>query len=252
MLANIGTAQYLTFALICILALYYFLRLILRPILVNHKTGFAQAVTFIVITWLSLQLMLAYKGFFLASYDMPPRILASIAPWLVVMVMTILMVWNRNYLRELSLTTMTYINVFRLPLELIVFTGLASAGYIPEVMTFHQNNFDILVGISAPIIAYLYFNRRSISWKFLLSWNIVSLLLLINVTFIAILATPYPFQQIGFEQPNIAVLHFPFILLPTLLVPIAYFCHIVSIIKLIRYPENRIETKAKQIGMDSV
>lgn len=247
MISELSALVYATFGLICAGALYFFVRLIFQPL--AGKTRVVWTIGVGMGIWLCAQMILAYRGFYLASFELPPRMLVAIVPWILLYIGLFAFLWRGHYLQKLSLKTMTHIHVFRLPLELIVFTGLASAGYIPNVMTLHETNFDILAGLTAPLIGYLYFTRKNLSWKGLLVWNIVSLLLLVNITFTAVLSFPYPFQQFGFEQPNVAILHFPFILLPTLLVPIAYFCHLASIHHLLYCRERRVNSCQRELTM---
>ena len=68
----------------------------------------------------------------------------------------------------------------------------------------------------------------------ILLWNFIALVLLINIVVNAVLSAPFPFQQFAFDQPNIAVLYFPFVLLPAFIVPIVLFGHLVSIRQLVR------------------
>lgn len=96
-------------------------------------------------------------------------------------------------------------------------------------MTFEGRNFDILSGISAPFIYYFGFIKYKLSNKILLAWNILCLGLLINIVTNAVLSLPYPFQQFAFSQPNIAILYFPFIWLPAVIVPIVLLSHLASI-----------------------
>ncbi|MEM9987092.1 MAG: hypothetical protein AAF804_18515, partial [Bacteroidota bacterium] len=46
---------------------------------------------------------------------------------------------------------------------------------------------------------------------------------------IAILSAPLPFQQLAFEQPNVAVLRFPYVLLPGVVVPLVLLSHLLSL-----------------------
>jgi hypothetical protein len=62
-----------------------------------------------------------------------------------------------------------------------------------------------------------------------LVWNIICIGLLINIVVNGLLSAPSPFQQFGFEQPNVAILHFPFMFLPACIVPIILFSHLASI-----------------------
>jgi hypothetical protein len=77
-------------------------------------------------------------------------------------------------------------------------------------MTFEGTNFDLFSGITAPIVAYLAYRTTKENKKLLLWWNIICLLLLLNVVITAVFAFPSPFQKLAFDQPNIAVLYFPF------------------------------------------
>jgi hypothetical protein len=96
-------------------------------------------------------------------------------------------------------------------------------------MTFEGANFDILSGLSAPLIYYFGFVEKRLGKPVLIAWNIVCILLLLNVVRIAALSLPARFHQFGFEQPNIAVGYFPFLLLPSCLVPLVLFSNLAAI-----------------------
>jgi len=66
----------------------------------------------------------------------------------------------------------------------------------------------------------------------LLVWNCVALILLINIVTVAILSFPSPMQSIALEQPNRAIVYFPFVWLPPVVVPIVFFAHLAAILKL--------------------
>lgn len=48
------------------------------------------------------------------------------------------------------------------------------------------------------------------------------------------LAAPTVVQQFAFDQPNVAILHFPFIALPGCLVPLVALSHLAAIRRLLR------------------
>jgi hypothetical protein len=54
----------------------------------------------------------------------------------------------------------------------------------------------------------------------------------LNIVVNAALSAPVPFQQFAFDQPNIAVLYFPFVWLPGFIVPLVLFAHLAAIQKL--------------------
>ncbi|MBL4624925.1 MAG: hypothetical protein JKY42_07285 [Flavobacteriales bacterium] len=123
-------------------------------------------------------------------------------------------------------------SIIRIPVERVLW-WLFLNSTIPEILTFEGRNFDILAGIMAPIIAYFGFVKGSISNKFLLVWNVLSLMLLLNIVLNAMFSFPTVFQQFAFDQPNLGILYFPFFWLPSFIVPVVFFTHFVSIRQLL-------------------
>jgi hypothetical protein len=68
--------------------------------------------------------------------------------------------------------------------------------------------------------------------KLMIAWNLISLGLLINIVAIAIVSMPSPLRIFHNEPANTIVAEFPFIFLPTFLVPLAYGLHFLSLRKL--------------------
>jgi hypothetical protein len=60
----------------------------------------------------------------------------------------------------------------------------------------------------------------------LIVWNSLGVLSLLNAVARAMLSAPFRFQQFAFDQPTIAILYFPFVLLPAFIVPAALVCHL--------------------------
>ena len=135
------------------------------------------------------------------------------------------------------------VHVLRVPVELGLYQ-LYLQKQIPVLMTFAGWNFDILTGISAFILLlYILYSKTRISTRFFLAWNIMGLLFLFIIVIIAILSAPLPVQQFAFDQPNIAVLSFPYCLLPFGIVPMVVMSHVLLIDLWKRWNEN-LETKS--------
>jgi len=94
---------------------------------------------------------------------------------------------------------------------------------------------DILAGITAPIVGFFGVSKSKMGKTSLLVWNFVCLGLLLNIVINAILSAPSPFQQFGFDQPNVAILNFPFSWLPAFIVPLVLFAHLAAIRKLFNH-----------------
>lgn len=181
--------------------------------------------------WIALQTYLSVSGFYQDFSGIPPKVLLSFPPTLIVIIAVFMTKKGRTFIQGINLRTITYMSAIRIPVE-IVLTILFHHGVISIWQTLEGSNFDILSGITAPLFAYMVFDKKSWSKKILIIWNIICLLLLLNVVVTSILATPFPLQQISFDQPNIAIAYFPFVLLPSVVVPIVIFSHLVSIVRL--------------------
>ncbi|ASS48460.1 MAG: hypothetical protein A3D31_08135 [Candidatus Fluviicola riflensis] len=187
---------------------------------------------FIAISWTILQSVLGLSGIYQDTQTIPPKlVLFGVFPTLVFIATAFLTVKGRKFIDSINLQTLTYFHSIRIPVE-ITLALLFYQGVVSVYMTFEGTNFDLFSGITAPIVGYLAFRTTGENKKFLLVWNIICLLLLLNVVITAIFAFPSPFQKLAFDQPNSAVLYFPFNLLPTVIVPMVLFGHLVAIRRL--------------------
>jgi len=194
---------------------------------------------FLIPFWLFFQTVLAVGGFYLTTDSLPPRLpLFGIFPALLLIITLFIFAWE-NFISRLPIKILTILHVIRIPVELVLL-WLFQAGQIPQLMTFEGRNYDILSGLTAPLIYWLAFRDGKINRLILKVWNVFALGLLINIVVTAVLSFPFPFQQLAFEQPNRAVLYFPFVWLPSVIVPIVLFCHLASLWQL--FSKDSIKT----------
>lgn len=178
--------------------------------------------------WLALHGMVALAGFYAVVGTLPPRPLLLLLPSLLVIGGLFGTGAGRRFLSGLRPDRLLLVHVVRVPVELGLL-GLYLHGGLPRLMTFEGRNWDILAGLSAPLVYYLVFRRRSWGRGALLGWNLLGLGLLLNIVVSAVLAMPTPWQRWGFEQPNVALLHFPFVWLPGCIVPLVLLAHLTAI-----------------------
>jgi hypothetical protein len=190
-------------------------------------------VLIISICWLAIQGVVGLTGFYTVTHTLPPRLICLIGPPLLLILLLILTSKGRNFMYRLDAKKLTYLHTIRFPVELVLFL-LYTDGFVPGIMTFEGRNFDIITGITAPLVAYWGYTRKKISRPALIGWNLVGLGLLFNIVIHAILAAPTSFQQFAFTQPNVGILYFPFIWLPSFVVPVVLLSHISSLLQLIR------------------
>lgn len=196
-----------------------------------------QILNFLLPFWLIFQAVFGIGGFYQATQAFPPRLpLFGLIPALLAII-SLFIFAHKNFISRLPLKTLTWIHVVRVPVE-IVLLWLFQAGQVPQLMTFEGRNFDVLSGLTAPLIAWLAFRGGKTNRILLIVWNTVALLLLLNILVNALLSIPSPVQTFAFDQPNLAILYFPFIWLPTVVVPIVLFSHLVSFWQLLRSHSN--------------
>jgi len=194
---------------------------------------YSKLVIVVAITWTILQSILGIKGFYTNWEASPPRFPMLIVPPALFIIILFLNRKGRSFIDNLNLETLTILHAIRIPVEISLYY-LFIAKLIPRSMTFEGSNFDLLSGISAPFVYYFAFLVKKMDWKALLVWNIFCLGLLLNVVITAILSAKTPFQQFAFDQPNIGVTYFPFVLLPAVVVPIVLISHLAGIMQIIK------------------
>ena len=193
----------------------------------------SKTVLFILAGWMILQTVISVQGFYTVTTTLPPRFALTIVPPFVFIVLLFVTRKGRQFIASSNIKSLTLLHTVRIPVE-IVLLGLFIYKTIPEIMTFEGRNFDILSGLSAPVIYYFMFVRRKLPAALFLLWNILCIGLLVNIVVTAVLAAPFPFQQLAFEQPNIAVLYFPFVWLPAVIIPLVLLSHLASMYQVIK------------------
>ncbi len=183
------------------------------------------------VVWLIVQATLAYSGFFQDFDALPPRTFAF-GPMPFFVLTFVYLFAFRKFLGAMPLRTLTIVHIIRIPIEFVLL-WLSQYGQVPVEMSFEGRNLDMLSGITAPVVYFLAFRNGQVNRPLLIGWNIAALALLTNIVTIAVLAFPWEFQMVGFDQPNVAVTYFPYVWLPAVVVPIVFFCHIASLYQLL-------------------
>lgn len=232
MLENLPIYISIVFALTTVVTLLLFILTIRKS---NSETvqGSANVILVSMLLWLALQAILALMGIYRTDTNLfPPKImLLGVFPTFLTIILLFATSKGKKFIDSLPLKDLTYLNIVRVPVEIVLFWLFLNKA-IPELMTFSGRNFDILAGVSAPFIAYWGLTKTKLSRKIILAWNFICLGLLLNIVVNATLSAPFPIQKFAFDQPNIAILYFPFCWLPTFIVPIVLFGHFASIRKL--------------------
>jgi hypothetical protein len=178
--------------------------------------------------WLALIVALAERGFFEDFRSLPPHMLLAIGPPLLALLALVFSPRCRPMLDALPRAWPIGAQSFRIAVEIVLWR-LAVAGVAPEIMTFTGRNVDILVGLSAPAVAYFCFVRRTWPARVAVWWNWAGIVILLNVVVHAQLSAPTLFRMFETDPPPTFIGETPYIWLPAFLVPVAWLLHAVSL-----------------------
>jgi len=191
----------------------------------NYSSNQKMFVGLGVAIWIGYLVILAQTEV-LKSFNMPPRI-----PALVVMpiILVIIILVNRNFMRATLENTPPHIPIamqsFRIFVELLIFATYLK-GIFPQRATFEGLNFDILVGISAIFVSIAAY-KGAINNRGILIWNFISMGVL-TVTVYSFISTYY-FTDFVTTGGGFKFVEFPYLLLASVLLPVAIFLHAFSI-----------------------
>jgi hypothetical protein len=228
---TIAQLGFLTLSLICIFLIVKGIQFGIKK--GNYSSTWISKFVIIITLWILLVSILSLVGisqkfelfpFNIAPFLLPPLILSI---WLSFFYKPF-----HEFLKQIPHSWILYLQFFRVPVEIFLWM-LYENNSIPIQMTFEGRNLDILTGLTAPLAVWLFIKEgKEHKWA-LVIWNLLGIGLLINIVGTAILSMPTPFRVFMNEPANVIVTHFPFIFLPTILVPLAYYLHFFSLKKLL-------------------
>lgn len=200
----------------------------------------ARRVAIALALWLGATGALAASGV-LARFDArPPRLFLVVVPSLL---LPLWLTFSGVTGRLLAVTPPAWLvgaQAFRVGVEGLLWL-LALHGALAPELTFHGRNVDIVTGLTAPLVAWACFGGRRWRPRLAIAWNVLGLILVLNVVTVGMLSAPTPFRRIVTTPPNTIVVRFPTVWLVSLLVPLAFTLHGLSLRQLLRGTAPRPE-----------
>lgn len=199
---------------------------------IDEPGSFIFRTMLLITIWLAYIFTLCFAGIF-SDFSLPPRIpLMLVLPFLVFLIYFFTQARFRPLIRAVPAHWPVYFQSFRIAVELLIFIAFTK-GIVPRMVTYEGYNFDILAGLSAPIIGYLIARGIRGSRTILFIWNILGLLLLVNVVIIFNTVAYFP-QLWGATSSLIKPAYgmLPIALLAGVLMPAAVFMHILSLVRM--------------------
>jgi len=226
---------YIALSIICVALIYGGLQSALAKSKFTPQKQKRIARQFIlgVLGWALLVSFLAWIQFFAEFSAIPPRfIIVLLVPLLTILGLTIFSSDLAEILRHVPPAHLVYIQSFRIVVELLIWL-LFLQDLLPIQMTFEGYNFDVLTGLTAPIVAYFCFVKKQWPRWVAIAWNFTGLVLVFTIITISVFSFPTPFRYFMNEPANRIVAQFPFVWLPAILVTIAYSMHFFSLKQLL-------------------
>jgi hypothetical protein len=177
-----------------------------------------------VLVWLAVTGLAGWLGLARDFQRVPPPMFVLLLAAVVLAVVTAMSRVGSRLVAEAGIVWLIGVQAFRVAVEVFLDWG-HRVDLVPVQMTFEGRNWDIVSGVSAAAVAWLAAKRQAPRWLVLL-WNCVGLALLLNIVVIAVLSMPTPLRRFHNEPVNSFIAYFPYIWLPTFLVQLAFFGHL--------------------------
>jgi hypothetical protein len=180
----------------------------------------------VLVGWLIYDGILGYSGGVAGSLFGIPGIVALVAPVFVfAAVVLVISPVGRYVALRISLPLLIALQTFRVGVELTLHK-LWEVGAVPHLLTLPGGNVEMLIGLSAPAIAWLSL-KGPIGRRLAVGWGVLGLLSLFNVS--ARAALTGPLHLIHSEVPNLALGMFPFSFIPGFMAPLAVMLHVFAL-----------------------
>ena len=195
--------------------------------------------------WLAILAFLALTGFFYRFDRFPPPVFLALVLPVILIVLLMFSKLVGVILKAIPESWLIYVQTFRILMEVFLWMGFLG-GFVPIQMTFEWLNFDIIVGLTAPMAGFVFFGRRRYRKFEAIIWNIFGIVLLVNILLIALFSMPTPFQAFVTEPDNSFIALFPFIWIPGFIVPFALAMHLFSLRQLFSSRQDPLRFQLKR------
>ena len=205
----------------------------------NKRLGISIAITLVLVGWFSLVFVLGNNGFFAETpLKVPTEFLIGTNIHVPNILFTFLLIYGIIIIVFFSKILQPVFDA--LPQHWLIgiqtyrivgysFLTLYSMGLLPGEFALPAGYGDMIVGFTAPLVAYLFFLKKPYSKMLAIAWNIIGILDLVVAIGIGILAYPLPFQVLSTEVSTEIFALFPLVMIPAFAVPLAALLHLASL-----------------------
>ncbi len=195
----------------------------------------------IVLGWAALTIILARQGFWETKPGdpllPPPHIAFGIAVPTILGSLLVMSTTFRGWIRRIPLPVLVGVQFYRV-VGVLFLIAYAHDG-MPAEFALPAGIGDILVGLAAVVVAVLLLKQgEQRARPTVLAWCALGIFDFVVAVATGFLSAPSPFQQLALDAPNAAIVSYPFVLIPTFVVPLSIILHV--------YVISRLRTAAAQ------
>jgi hypothetical protein len=182
--------------------------------------------------WLLLAFSLSARGFFAGGpSEAVPRIAYSILPLVIGYLAFLTIPSARAVVDEIPLQWMIGLQLYRA--VGVVFLVEWALGVLPGEFALPAGIGDVAIGLAAPLVASLVKRDSPNARGVAILWNVLGIADLVVAVAMGVLTSPGPLHRLALDTPNFAVTQMPFVVVPTIAVPLSLLLHLICLHRLI-------------------
>jgi hypothetical protein len=178
----------------------------------------------ILVFWLGL--ILAAGTFIHKPFPTWLFALFALLPFLSLAVMGIVPI-SQNFMRSLKDEQLHHLHLWRVPFAFVLLWFYQS-NVLPLELTFEGINYDIIIGLTAPVVGSLAFSQKMLNKEIVLGWNAIGIVLLIISTTLLL------FDLEENVKSKAAFSQFPYLFAFGFLYPASFYAHALVIYRIIK------------------
>ncbi|MFM7311486.1 MAG: hypothetical protein ACKOZY_12830 [Flavobacteriales bacterium] len=192
------------------------------------RPRFINLASILLLLWIMFQSALALNRWYMDRNSAWPHWLFAVLFPCLLMMLQFTLSRARNWAKTIQNSGLIWLHLLRIPLAWLL-TWLSVDHQLPMRWTYFGWNFDIVFGVTAPIVAILWQRGHRGAW--IRGWHFAGLASLLWLWIGGLLSTAGAWQVWDVNAPNYAFVHFPFIWIPTFILPILIWSHSLSLQK---------------------
>jgi len=195
----------------------------------DARRRFAVASTASLLGWLVLAFVLGSAGVFQAT---PSRVFPALGLGIALLILAGAWLLYRSSALNAVIAAIPLPWLVGVQLYRVVgfsFLVLYAVGRLPGEFAIPAGAGDVVVGLAAPVVSYLFYKGYRWSCLAVLSWNIAGILDMVVAVATGFLTSPGPFQALALETPNELITAFPLVLVPLYAVPLSILLHLAAL-----------------------